>query len=417
MLYFCAKIKKKKTTMQKLLCLLCAALMLGACRSDEEEEGDGLLNRTVLVYISGENTLSSFIDKEFQEMRVGSRGIGNNALVVYVDDCNSERPPYIMRIVEGQTTDSVAMESDQLASDPEVMGRVLSYTAEHFAAHEYGLVLWGHASGWLLEDSVAWARPMKGYGIDNGRNAYSDTGKWLNMNSLARILRNWGHPLRFIMADCCQFQCIESAYELRNQVDYIIGAPSEIPGVGAPYDTMTPRMFDTTENFYEGIVDAYYAQTASGYKVPLSAIRTSELDALAEATGRALKTFAVPADECPDLYGLIYYKGRANDRKRDVMYDMNDFMLHYAPEAEYQAWKPVFDRAVPYRKMASNWMSNAGYDIRQVDFMSFEMTEERFGGVSMFVPQNRNTSLYNKYNADIKQTAWYWAVGMQEIGW
>jgi len=295
---------------------------------------------------------------------------------------------------------------------------VLRYTSEAYPANDYGLVLWGHASGWIQQDSVAWARPpRKGYGIDNGNNKLSDNGTWLNMNSLGRVLSLWGQPLSFVMADCCQFQCIESAYELRNVVDYIIGAPSEIPGEGAPYDTMVPQLFSTANDFYKGIVDAYNAQVISGYRVPLSVIRTSWMDRLARQTALTLKTFALPAAECPDLHGLIYYKGNTSNRRQDVMYDMNDFMLHYAPEAEYAVWKQVFDSTVVYRKMASPWMSYAGKGAMQVDFSSFEMTEERFGGVSMFVPQNRNDTQYRSYNADIRQMGWYWAAGLNEIGW
>ena len=403
--------------MRKLLFLFCTIALLAGCKHDEDES-PSRFNRTVLVYVSGENTLSPFIGNELREMLQGSKGIGNNALVVYVDDANSSHLPYVMRLKEGAVADSVVFEKDELSSNPDVMGRVLRYTSEHYPATDYGLVLWGHGTGWMLEDSMAWARtPRKGYGIDNGSNALSDNGKWLNMNSLGRVLSLWGQPLRFVMADCCQFQCIESAYELRNATDYIIGAPSEIPGEGAPYNTMIPQLFSTASDFYKGIVDAYYAQVISGYRVPLSVIKTSMMGQLARQTALTLKTFALPATECPDLHGLIYYKGTTRDRSLDVMYDMNDFMLHYAPEAAYGAWKQVFDSTVVYRKMASPWMSYAGRAAIQVDFSSFEMTEKRFGGVSMFVPQNRKNSQYQKYNADIRLTGWYWAAGLDEIGW
>ena len=36
------------------------------------------------------------------------------------------------------------------------------------------------------------------------------------------------------------------------------------------------------------------------------------------------------------------------------------------------------------------------------------MTEERYHGVSMFVPQDPDLGLYGKYNEAIKKMAWWW---------
>lgn len=397
--------------MQRLLYVLCCLLIIG-CSNETEDETEVSLHRTILVYISGENNLSSSIQFDIKEMREGSVGIGANALVVYVDENNSSRQPYIICIRDGETTDSMSFDSDGISSDPSVMKKVLNYTSEHYPAEEYGLVLWGHASGWIIEDSVTTARSArKGYGIDNGRNNGTNIGKWINMNTMARILTEWGHPLKFILADCCQFQCIESAYELRNTTEYIIGSPAEIPGVGAPYNTITKAMFSTADDFYREVTDAYFAQTSEGYRVPLSVIRTSELEQLAKATETALKVFAVPAEQCPDLTNqhLIYYKGPGVNA---VMYDMNDFMLMNAPETIYSSWKEALDKVVVNKTFTARWMT-----FKQIDFNQFEMTEERYGGVSMFIPQQRSFSNYSKYNQDIRKTAWYWAAHLNEIGW
>ena len=231
------------------------------------------------------------------------------------------------------------------------------------------------------------------------------------MNTMARILTEWGHPLKFILADCCQFQCIESAYELRNTTEYIIGSPAEIPDVGAPYNTITKAMFSTADDFYREMTDAYFAQTSEGYRVPLSVIRTSKLEQLAKATEKALKEFAVPAEQCPDLRNqhLIYYKGPGVNA---VMYDMNDFMLMNAPETIYSSWKEALDKVVVNKTFTPRWMT-----FKQIDFSQFEMTEERYGGISMFIPQQRSFSNYSKYNQDIRKTAWYWAAHLNEIGW
>ena len=42
------------------------------------------------------------------------------------------------------------------------------------------------------------------------------------------------------------------------------------------------------------------------------------------------------------------------------------------------------------------------------------MKEEKFGGVSMYVPTLKQQNTQNK---DIKQMGWYYAAGYNEIGW
>ena len=49
-----------------------------------------------------------------------------------------------------------------------------------------------------------------------------------------------------------------------------------------------------------------------------------------------------------------------------------------------------------------------------VNFMDFEMNEEDFGGMSMFVPQWKLQTTDNQY---IKKFNWYHAAGYDTIGW
>jgi hypothetical protein len=87
---------------------------------------------------------------------------------------------------------------------------------------------------------------------------------------------------------------------------------------------------------------------------------------------------------------------------------MNDFLLKYAPEAEYNSWKKVFDDAVVYSKMATEW------DTGKVWFDDFDMNEKTFGGVTMFIPRY---NLQWSDNLTIRQMKWYYAAGYSDIGW
>lgn len=453
-----------------LLLVLGLALSLGCCTEDDDyqephvprmpEQPRGPFDRTVLVYMSGENNLSSYISQELTELRQGSKGIGNNALVVYVDDAitvydgTSQVPhlPYVLWIQNGETVDSMTLEADYLSSDPKTMSRILKYTSDNYPAKEYGLVLWGHCSGWVVEDSIS-AIPTnkapqtgangscshrRAFGIDNGKNQTSVIGKWMNLSTLASVIRQWQH-LKFIFADCCQFQCIESAYELRDVADYIIGSPAEVPAEGAPYQTLTKGLFEHSEHFYQTIANAYFEQVRQttvsngGWdevtieaQTPISVIKTEHLLQLARKTNIALHSFLpLAAGGYPSMNGLIYYRGDVNNQRENVMYDMNDFLLRYADSQAYVSWKQTFDEVVVYKLYSKNGWMTAG----QVSPTVFKfLSDERFGGVSMFVPQNNWNSWYlpytlygvsfEGYNASIKHTAWYQAAALADFeGW
>ena len=79
-------------------------------------------------------------------------------------------------------------------------------------------------------------------------------------------------------------------------------------------------------------------------------------------------------------------------------------------ESDYQQWKQALDEAVVEKRFAKEWRTCMKWSYNYTDF---EMTEEKFHGVSMYIPQDPNTE-YGKYyaqnNEDIKQLKWYQSV-------
>ena len=68
------------------------------------------------------------------------------------------------------------------------------------------------------------------------------------------------------------------------------------------------------------------------------------------------------------------------------------------------AEEKLLDRAVIMKRMGIMWDTNH----RWGDFYTdFEMTEEKFHGVSIFIQQDPMEGNYAKYNEDIKQMEWY----------
>lgn len=388
---------------------MCLALLSACCKDDEETIPQ---TRTVLIYMSAENTLSYDSENDLEEIRQGSQELTNDDyLLVYYDRAKKDELPWLARIVKGQLKDSVSIadmqisEKDEYASNPAVFEKVLSYAYSHYPATAgYGLTFWGHASGWLREDSIAHSR---GYGVDNGTNSSSyDSGYWMNIPTLRQALEKQPH-LEFILADCCNFMCLETIYELCEVTDYIVGSAAEIPAQGAPYDKVVPEMFKRKD-----AAKAIMTKYAESYKdyLPLSVAKTVEVDALAEATRTVLKAIADSIKtDYPDMTGLIHYYNEYRAQYHpyyNVFYDAGDFVKKYATEAEYKEWKQALDRVISDKIFSKKWDTNKSWYSHYSDF---EMTEERYHGVSMYVPQDPDLGYHKRYNDDLKLFGWYYA--------
>lgn len=434
-MYLCDRNKNRGKMKKLTLFTMMVAMMalMTACSKDDDlipeinnqgQTRGAAGTKTVVIYLAGRNDLTAALNSDFEEIKAGSRLIGEDMnLLVFMRRYPAAEQPWLARICNGEVRDSVGLsemgiqssDGQQRACDPEVMEGVLRYAFSHYPASDgYGLVLGGHATGWLIENEVQ--RPTnRAFGVDYGRYAHSSDGRYINITTMADVLSRLPH-LRFIMADCCNFMCLENLYELRHVTDYIIGSPAEIPGFGAPYDEIMPDLF-ADGPFYTNIIDKYYA-SVNGF-LPLTAIRTDAMEHMAEATRQALKTLPAFNDgSYPDMNGLIHYyytfPGYKFHREYNIFYDAGDFLRTYIPEDSYQQWLQALDEMILETRMATCWETDKVWRFMYTDFT---VTEEKFHGVSMFVPQNPELGDYAKYNEDIKQMEWYKAAGMAEIGW
>ena len=369
--------------------------------------------RTVLVYLAGKNNLSSSLQMNLEQMKRGSKRIGNNTLLAFVrrDKCGEQ--PWLARISNGEVTDSLSLDdmgistNNMQACNPVLMEQVLKYAFNHYPANEYGLVLGGHSTGWLIEQEPG---DTRAFGVDKGDGC--NYKRWINVPTIAHLLEHVPH-LKFIFADCCNFMCLETMYELRNVTDYLIGSPAEIPIEGAPYEQITTAMFEKN-TFCTSIIDAYH-RAQNGY-LPLSVVKTSAVEQLASATRYALD---IVKEKIGNGYavtkGVIHYGYYSSEsefhREYNLFYDAGDFFRTQLSDSDYQAWKEALNEVVVEKRFAKQWRTDIDWRIAYTDF---EMTQEKYHGVSMYIPQNPNNE-YGKYytqnNEDIKQLKWYQAIG------
>ena len=426
----------RNASMKKILIFLCGMVALTACQSDDATTPPALpAQRTVVVYMAAENDLSGYSNIDIEEMKVGRKAIQtSDNLVLFVDRAVESEKPYIAKInSEGTLEKLYEYPQDFLSSDPARMSEVLKRAiALCPATSDYGLVLWGHANGWVIEnDSVeshSAQGPRRAYGRDTGDNTQDRMkGSWLNIPSLRMALQNVGIRWKFIFADCCNMAGVEVAYELRQQTDYLIASPAEIPGKGAPYQTMVKDFFiQNDQEMYQQIIEDYYAQLDDiGGHTPLTAVKTALTPELARVTRPLLPRVDAFLKGDKSTQGMIYYYAfdRREEREK-TLYDMNDVMRTAlgADDADYIQWKRLFDQAV-YSKLSTKWF---GQTIILSDFVTtqggvnvFKHGNESYGGMSMFFPMEKynHAAMSHQYNETTKKMAWYYAVGWSSIGW
>ena len=427
--------------MNRIILFFISLLLFSACDKNEDPSPTPTpeptqAERTVLIYLSGENNLTqdsqypgeSYMDFDMEEILEGSYKLNNNQhLICFIDSVGKDNKPYFIEVANGKAKEVYRYESDFYASDPAKFREVLQYTIDNYPAKEYGLVLWGHASGWIVHNdsvpNVLKAREVtRGFGKDEGWDT-NGSSKWMNITQMAQALETIP-KLKFIFADCCNFMCAEVGYELRNCAEYLIGSPAEIPGEGAPYHLMVEKLFSTSPTFYNDICNCYYdyfieAYTdpdyrdwdLAGYSVPLSTFRLDQMENLADATKQLMKTFMPQYPEQLDLTNLPYYF--FNDRR--VLYDMKTVFKKYAPESDYNKWLKVFNTAVPYQAYSLKWMSI--FSTIRNDFDIFPQDTSLWGSVSMFFPQAYYSNCYFGYNERIRKLQWYNAVDWASYGW
>lgn len=421
--------------MKKLLISISLLAALCSCHHDDDPE-DNRARRTVFVYMAAENNLARFADDDLSEMQTGSLKLtDDDNLVVYVDRAGSTTTPYLARVYKGELIDTLFM-PEGLAADPTVLTRALRQAKTVYPAKSYGVVLWGHASGWLISenDSISVAA-SRAYGGSTGNNTSSGTGKyWMNIPQLAQAIQSamGTDKLSFVFGDCCSFGCIEIAYELKDVADYVIGSPSEIPDMGAPYDLIVPKLFDVSDNLCRGIIDTYYnfcieaykiksniyynriPGDLEGYSVPLAAVKTSELDNLVQATSKILATIPdkVSSIGSLDLDGTVHYAQYASHK---YSYDMNSVLSVNTSASDYQTWTSAFKKAVPYKRYSAKWMTEYNQLANEMNY--FPVSDENCGCVSMFFPSVSYASTSPKWNKAIQKYQWINVIHWEQYGW
>lgn len=256
------------------------------------------VGRTVLVYMLGaENGLGAsapydYDMKDIAEMcEAAVQGdIVDGRLIVFHSASNGNQ--VLKEITADGLVDTLKIYSNALVPQSgERMAEVMADMKTLSPARDYGLVLWGHGSGWLedgIDDDYTPDAVAYSYGHE-----HHDRYK-MNMSTLARVLD--GRGFSFVYFDCCYMASVEAMYQLRDVTPLIVASSAEVLALGMPYNLNVRCFFESTPDVLaaaSNTFDFYNSQADLRNRTcTMSVISTAGIERLALATAAVYRTAA-----------------------------------------------------------------------------------------------------------------------------
>ena len=403
-----------------LICLIGLVFCASACHHHDDDDPAAPNSRTVLIYIAGENSLSSFINKDIAEIEEGVKKINpkTDHLLIYIDDHSQPRLIHMSTDKKGNATqDVIETYTEHNSVDPTIMRQIIDQAFKAYPAGSYGIVFWSHGEAWIPAPATRSEKKilatneqkLEWWGSDTMSNSY------MNITDMANALKSTKH-LAFLFFDACYMLNIETAYELRNVGDYLVSCPTEIPGPGAPYQDVVPALFDKTENVGKSIANAYYTYYKALYNngirisndnwtggVSMGTIKLNELENLAAQTAKIISA-NIKDGEVIDYSDIFCY----DNRKPNLYYhDFKEFMEKLTNRnGDYTTWKSAFDKAMIY------WVTTPANYSSSIKSM-FDI-DSNAGGLPIYIPRQFQEQEIKNY---FHTLAWYSAAGWNKTGW
>ncbi|MDR0536684.1 MAG: hypothetical protein LBH04_01340 [Tannerellaceae bacterium] len=386
-----------------LFVFLPITFFLTGCENEYMIEEAKDAQRTILVYIAGENSLSGFGVNNVLGMIRGSDGDNLNGgnLLVYLDLSGSL--PCLLKISEGlkgAVVDTVKVYAEQNSADVGVMKSVLNdvFRNPKYEAPSKGVILWSHGTAWLPQNPGEYLRAF----IQDKSGAGNF---WMELSDLREGLSEYKgeNRLDFIIFDACYMGNIEVFYALRENADYILASPTEIIADGLPYSQLMGTFFsdkvsveemlkETSDRFY----NFYNSQIGLAQSASIGLAKMSAMDKLASVSKEIFSgKYEVDALDVPvGQIQILERLGYANNS----LFDFRDYVSHVATDEQLERFSSALDSVIVYKATTEN----AYYG----NYPSKTFPINRFCGISSYIPQ-RNLDKLNEW---YKQLDWFKAI-------
>lgn len=260
-----------------LLCVFLSSFIVSCSKEDEpDDKKEYTKEKTIFVYMpwtgSAANLYKYFVVniKDMKKAIIEQKGLKQtNMLVLIANDPNKS---HLIKITyrNGKCyDDTLKTYNDGAMNTPSKMSSLLNEVVKIAPAPIYSMMIGSHGVGWIYTGSTSRSmlqsieadrarNKMLGLPITRQTRYFGGSDIQMNIDDLAEGIRNSNmHHLQFLLFDDCYMANIETAYELRNVTDYLIGCPTEIMGHGMPYYKMW-KYLASIQPDYGKAVDGFY---------------------------------------------------------------------------------------------------------------------------------------------------------------
>ncbi len=376
-----------------LFCALAMALTLFSCKKAETEEIVVVKRpKTVLLYMVANNNLSYDAENSISRLQNGYIPAEEGNLLVYKHCAGMD--PVLLHIKKGEegtvVADTAYRFPPRVSATKSALTQALNVTQALFPADSYGLILWSHGTGWIpplassssAAQEVSGSAPQRTFGLDGKVE--------LEIRDLAQAIP---YKLSFMLMDACFMGGIETAYEVKDSVDYYIGSPAEILTESFPYHKIMQHIFKSTPD-YAAVCREYYdyynAKSGAERSATVALMDCSKLAEVAEVAKRVFDQYGERIASLDLSLLQPYFRGSSSK----YFYDLKDLVDAIADASLSAEFAAALERAVPYKAATPYFI---------------ELPIRSFCGVSTYVPGNpADTKLADYY----KQYKWNQATGM-----
>ncbi len=341
----------KTITLRKVFYLfvlvIITAVALSACSDDDSTDISKINQQTVLVYMpwSGSDN-SQGLYPIFRQNLDSIEGaiIKANAmygrLLVFISTSASTSQLYEVTYDKGQITHTpIKSYSGHSYNTAEGITEILRDVQANAYALNYSMIIGCHGTGWTFKDdwndypNSAKRHYIVSRGTPNGQpsshvpypqtrffGSVTSSSYATDITTLAQGIEESGIKMQYILFDDCYMANVETAYELRNATNFLIGSTSEVIDIGMPYQTMWSSLAKPTPA-YESAVTAFNT-FYSDYSAPygsLSAIDCREVEHLASVMKEINSHFTL-ADTLRDSIQVL------DGFTTPIFYDLGDYV-------------------------------------------------------------------------------------------
>ncbi len=199
-----------------------------------------------LIYMAADNNLERFAIKNVLDLkRVGSND--NLNIIVLLDrsprfdksegDWTDTKLLYITKETNSLNDDVIYEYGELNMTSPDVLLNFLTICETYFPSEKTVLTIWSHGRGVYPDGTIPSSVSSRaiiddyttGYGAKNTMSII-DFAQSLEQYSLA-----FNKKIDVLQFDACEMQMIEVCYQIQNSCNYIVGAETDIPGMGSDY--------------------------------------------------------------------------------------------------------------------------------------------------------------------------------------